>query len=84
MALTPALQPIDGVAVSYIDAAVALGNTINEMDKYYTQENYKDDALQKGKTLHQTFLKNLEAFEPVADLIMRRFRKLTISASLRN
>lgn len=45
----PALQPIDGVAVSYIDAAVALGNTINEMDKYYTQENYKDDAFAKGK-----------------------------------
>lgn len=64
---TPALQPIDGVAVSYIDAAVALGNTINEMDKYYTQENYKDDAFAKGKTLHQTFLKNLEAFEPVAE-----------------
>ncbi len=37
VALTPALQPIDGVAVSYIDAAVALGNTINEMDKYYIQ-----------------------------------------------
>ena len=52
MALTPALQPIDGVAVSYIDAAVALGNTINEMDKYYTQENYKDDAFAKGKTFH--------------------------------
>ncbi len=34
VALTPALRPIDGVAVSYIDAAVALGNTINEMDKY--------------------------------------------------
>ena len=67
VALTPALQPIDGVAVSYIDAAVALGNTINEMDKYYTQENYKDDAFAKGKTLHQTFLKNLEAFEPVAE-----------------
>lgn len=67
MALTPALQPIDGVAVSYIDAAVALGNTINEMDKYYTRENYKDDAFAKGKTLHQTFLKNLEAFEAVAE-----------------
>lgn len=49
------------------DAAVALGNTINEMDKYYTQENYKDDAFAKGKTLHQTFLKNLEAFEAVAE-----------------
>lgn len=57
VALTPALQPIDGVAVSYIDAAVALGNTINEMDKYYIRENYKDDAFAKGKTLHQTFLK---------------------------
>src|SRR5699024_10708587 len=67
VALAPALQPIDGVAVSYIDAAVALGNTINEMDKYYTQENYKDDAFAKGKTLHQTFLKNLEAFEAVAE-----------------
>ncbi|NAI05863.1 DUF3829 domain-containing protein [Escherichia coli] len=39
----------------------------NEMDKYYTQENYKDDAFAKGKTLHQTFLKNLEAFEAVAE-----------------
>ncbi|HDQ3831783.1 TPA: DUF3829 domain-containing protein, partial [Escherichia coli] len=26
-----------------------------------------DDAFAKGKTLHQTFLKNLEAFEPVAE-----------------
>lgn len=67
VALTPVLEPIDGVALNYINAAVALGNTINEMDKYYTQENYKDDAFAKGKTLHQTFLKNLEAFEPVAE-----------------
>ncbi|MBY7414015.1 YiiG family protein [Escherichia marmotae] len=67
VALTPELQPIDGVALNYINTAVALGNTINEMDKYYTQENYKDDAFAKGKTLHQTFLKNLEAFESVAE-----------------
>ena len=37
------------------------------MDKYYTQENYKDDAFAKGKTLHQVFVKNIEAFEPVAE-----------------
>ncbi|MCZ9210961.1 YiiG family protein [Escherichia albertii] len=66
-ALTPALEPIDGVALDYINAAVALGNTINEMDKYYTQENYKDDAFAKGKILHQTLLKNIEAFQPVAE-----------------
>lgn len=67
VALTPALEPIDGVALNYINAAVALGNTINEMDKYYTQENYKDDAFAKGETLHQTLIKNIEAFEPVAE-----------------
>lgn len=40
-ALTPLLEPIDGVAVSYIDSAAALGNTINEMEKYYTQKTIK-------------------------------------------
>ncbi|HCC0889840.1 TPA: YiiG family protein [Salmonella enterica] len=65
--LTPLLEPIDSVAVSYIDSAVALGNTINEMEKYYTQENYKDDAFAKGKALHQTLLKNLEDFKPVSE-----------------
>lgn len=40
-ALTPALEPIDGIATNYITAAVALGNTINEMDKYYTQKIIK-------------------------------------------
>ncbi len=47
VALTPALQPIDGVAVSYIDAAVALGNTINEMDKYYIRKIIKTMRLRK-------------------------------------
>src|SRR5699024_2152870 len=36
VALTPALEPIDGLGLNYINTAVALGNTINEMDKYYT------------------------------------------------
>ncbi|CAD5737837.1 TPA: YiiG family protein [Escherichia coli] len=67
VALMPALEPIDGEALNYIDAAVALGNTINEMDKYYTQENYKDDAFAKGKMLHQVFIKNVDAFKSVAE-----------------
>lgn len=69
MALTPALQPIDGVAVSYIDAAVALGNTINEMDKYYTQENYKDDAFAKGKTFHYYSLAVMISAKQINNLI---------------
>ncbi|HHV9350886.1 TPA: DUF3829 domain-containing protein, partial [Escherichia coli] len=69
VALTPALQPIDGVAVSYIDAAVALGNTINEMDKYYTQENYKDDAFAKGKTFHYYSLAVMISAKQINNLI---------------
>ncbi|WP_330984199.1 MULTISPECIES: YiiG family protein [Enterobacterales] len=67
VALKPELAPIDGVAGHYIDAITALGNTINEMDSYYTQENYKDDGFVKGKALHQELLKNIATFEPVAD-----------------
>lgn len=75
-ALTPLLEPIDGVAVSYIDSAAALGNTINEMEKYYTQENYKDDAFAKGKALHQTLLKNIEDFKPVSEKYHEAIQKI--------
>lgn len=37
------------------------------MDKYYIQENYKDDVFVKGKMLYQIFLKNLEVFEFVVE-----------------
>ncbi|XPE67854.1 DUF3829 domain-containing protein [Shigella boydii] len=49
VALTPALKLIDGVAVSYIDAAVALGNTINEMNNVTPRKIIKTMRLRKGK-----------------------------------
>lgn len=67
LALNPKLDPIDSVAGNYLDTATALANTINEMERYYTQEDYKDDHFAKGKKIHQTLLKNISAFEPVAD-----------------
>ena len=81
MALTPALQPIDGVAVSYIDAAVALGNTINEMDKYYTQENYKDDAFAKGKTFHYYSLAVMISAKQINNLISQE--KFDVDAAMK-
>ncbi len=75
MALMPALEPIDGEALNYIDAAVALGNTINEMDKYYTQENYKDDAFAKGKNATSGIYKKMSMpLSRLRNLIMRQFR----------
>lgn len=67
VALTPALEPIDGIVAPYLASTVPLSNTINEIDEYYTQENYKDDAFAKGKVLHQALLKNIQAYEPVAE-----------------
>lgn len=67
LALTPKLEPIDSTVDSYIGTLSTLAKTINEMDGYYTQENYKDDGFAKGKTLHQTLLKELNAFEPAAE-----------------
>lgn len=58
---------IDGVVVSYIDSVVVLGNIINEMEKYYIQENYKDDVFVKGKVLYQILLKNIEDFKFVLE-----------------
>ncbi|EFS6321541.1 DUF3829 domain-containing protein [Salmonella enterica] len=56
-ALTPLLEPIDGVAVSYIDSAAALGNTINEMEKYH-------EAIQEINDRRQlTQLKRIEEAE---------------------
>ncbi len=69
--------------MSYIDAAVALGNTINEMDKYTPRKIIKTMRLRKGKRCTR-LLKNLEAFEPVAESYHAAIQKLMTSASLRN
>lgn len=64
--LKPALEPMDGAASAFITSAVDVANTINEINKYYEQENYKDDAFAQGKTLHQTLMKQWVTFEPAA------------------
>ncbi|GEM_PF-95834 len=65
--LKPALEPMDEAASAFITHAVAVANTINAMNKYYEQENYKDDAFAEGKTLHQTLMKQWSDFEPAAN-----------------
>ncbi len=51
------------------------GNTINEMEKYYTCENYKDDAFAAAALHRISLLKNIEDFKPVSKNIMRLFRR---------
>lgn len=74
--LTPALEGMDEAATEFVTSAVDVANTINEIDKYYEQENYKDDAFAQGKALHQTLLKNWEAFEPASRAYAAAIKKV--------
>lgn len=74
--LTPALEGMDEAATAFATSAVDIANTINEIDKYYEQENYKDDAFAQGKALHQTLLKNWEAFKPASSAYAAAIKKV--------
>ncbi|AVF37376.1 hypothetical protein BV494_06125 [Rahnella sikkimica] len=60
--LQPPLEPIDSAAVSYIHSVVSIAKVINPLSKYYEQQDYKDDAFQKGKTEHIKLLSEWEVF----------------------
>jgi hypothetical protein len=70
-----ALEPRDGeleaAATSYSEAVTALEPLLKEADDYYTQENYKDDRMAKGKALHPRLVAAWGAFEQ-ADRKLRK------------
>lgn len=61
-AAAPAMPALDASAKAYSSAIVAWGKTMNEADKYYSRENYKDDAMAQGKAMHGDIVKNYENF----------------------
>lgn len=60
--LQPPFEPIDSAAVTYIHSVVSIARVINPLSKYYEQQDYKDDAFQKGKTEHVKLLSEWETF----------------------
>lgn len=50
--LEPRNADLEAAASAYVEAVVALEPLLKEADDYYTQENYKDDKMAKGKALH--------------------------------
>lgn len=36
------------------------------MNKYYDQDNFKDDAFAGAKAFHKTFIKQFDEFDPIA------------------
>ena len=64
--LKPAFESLDAAALAFINVAAPLAETINSMNKYYDQDNYKDDAFVGAKEFHKTFIKQFDVFDPIA------------------
>jgi hypothetical protein len=69
-AIEPHDAALEAAASAYADAAGALEGLLKEADDYYTQENYKDDKMAKGKALHPRLVAAWDTFES-ADRALR-------------
>jgi len=69
-AMEPHDAALEAAASAYASAASALEPLLKEADEYYTQENYKDDRMAKGRALHPRLAAAWEAFA-AADKTLR-------------
>jgi len=69
-ALEPHDAALEAAASAYADAVGKLEPLLKEADDYYTQENYKDDRMAKGKALHPRLVAAWDAFA-AADRTLR-------------
>lgn len=53
---------LEAAASAYVDAVTKLEPLLKETDDYYTQENYKDDRMAKGKALHPRLVAAWDTF----------------------
>jgi hypothetical protein len=61
-ALEPRDATLEAAAQAYAEAASRLEPLLKEADDYYTQEDYKDDRMAKGKALHPLLVAAWDAF----------------------
>lgn len=69
-ALEPRDAALEAAASAYVSAVTTLGPLLKEADDYYTQENYKDDKMAKGRALHPKLVAAWDAFS-AADVHLR-------------
>ncbi|HEY0235956.1 MAG TPA: YiiG family protein [Afipia sp.] len=68
--LEPRDTDIEAAASAYVTAVTTLEPLLKEADDYYSQENYKDDKMAKGKALHPRLVAAWDAFA-LADKSLR-------------
>ncbi|WP_409309136.1 YiiG family protein [Pectobacterium sp. B1J-3] len=58
----PVMPALDTAAKDYSATVTTWGQTLQEADTYYSRENYKDDAMARGKAMHGDIVKHYAAF----------------------
>ena len=61
-ALEPRDAALEAAASAYAEAVASSSRCCKEADDYYSQENYKDDKMAKGKALHPRLVAAWDAF----------------------
>ena len=61
-ALEPRDAALEAAASTYAEAVSKLEPLLKEADDYYTQQNYKDDKMAKGRALHPRLVAAWDAF----------------------
>lgn len=70
-AMEPHDAELEAAAAAYVDAVSKLEPLLKEANDYYSAENYKDDAMAKGKAMHPRLVAAWDAFAG-ADQKLRR------------
>jgi hypothetical protein len=70
-ALEPRDAELEAAALAYAEAVAKLEPLLKEADDYYSQQDYKDDRMAKGKALHPRLVAAWDAFAS-ADKALRR------------
>lgn len=60
--MEPHEAALETIATAYADTVSKLEPLLKETDDYYSQENYKDDKMAKGKALHPRLVAAWDAF----------------------
>lgn len=69
-AAVPHDAPIEAAASAFVAAITALEPLLKDADDYYTQQDYKDDRMAKGRALHPKLVAAWDAFD-AADRALR-------------
>jgi hypothetical protein len=64
--MSPALPEVESAAAEYRKALEELEPVVKQANKYYDQDDYKDDKMAKGKQLHPQLINGFAKFEQVS------------------